>query len=33
MLGTSPGVVKTQSMRALAQLRTSLGSDLATLVD
>lgn len=32
MLGVTPSLVKTQSMRALAELRTLLGTDLATLV-
>jgi len=33
MLDTTPGVVKTQSMRALSRLRTLLGTDMAALVD
>jgi len=32
MLGVTPSLVKTQSMRALAELRALLGTDLATLV-
>jgi RNA polymerase sigma-70 factor (sigma-E family) len=32
MLGVSPSLVKTQSMRALAELRLLLGTDLTTLV-
>jgi RNA polymerase sigma factor (sigma-70 family) len=32
MLGVTPSLVKTQSMRALAQLRTLLGTDVTTLV-
>jgi RNA polymerase sigma-70 factor (sigma-E family) len=31
MVGVSPGVVKTQSMRALAQLRALLGEDISLL--
>ena len=33
MLGITPSVVRTQSMRALAQLRTALGADISALVD
>jgi RNA polymerase sigma-70 factor (sigma-E family) len=32
LLGVTPSLVKTQSMRALAELRALLGTDLATLV-
>lgn len=32
LLGVTPSLVKTQSMRALAELRVLLGTDLATLV-
>ena len=32
LLGVTPSLVKTQSMRALAELRSLLGTDLATLV-